>query len=120
MMAENPSLPEYPLNRYQDEQPCTLQVMDMIQFCWNVIGEPVRKGHHNFFDHHHLDYDIKAGRVELGKKIFECQSGRTFITVHTANALWCLMLVSSSFVIAASAASITVMTSCRFSMSDGS
>ena len=47
------------------EPPPTLDVMDMIQFCWTAMGKPIQLGYHSYFQHHHLDFDIEAGRTEF-------------------------------------------------------
>ena len=62
MRADIPNLPE-PL--YNDEPPHTLYILDMIEFCWRCIGKPIRKGYHEVFDHHHLEFDIETGRDEF-------------------------------------------------------
>lgn len=62
MRADIPNLQEH-LNG--DEPPQTRNILDMIEFCWRCIGKPIRKGYHKFFNHHHLDFDIDAGRDEF-------------------------------------------------------
>lgn len=62
MRADIPNLPEYWNNK---EPPLTLNILDMIEFSWRCIGKPVRNGYHKFFSHHHLDFDIDAGRDEF-------------------------------------------------------
>lgn len=47
------------------EPPPTLDVMDMIQFCWTAIGKPIQRGYHSYLQHHHLDFDIETGRAEF-------------------------------------------------------
>ena len=39
----------------------------MIEFCWRCIGKPkpIRNGYHEHFNHHHLDFNIEAGRDEF-------------------------------------------------------
>ena len=43
----------------------TLDILDMIEFCWRCIGKPIRKDYHEFFKHHHLDFNIEAGQDEF-------------------------------------------------------
>ena len=43
----------------------TLDILDMIEFCWRCIGKPNPKSYHEFFNHHHLDFNIKAGQDEF-------------------------------------------------------
>lgn len=44
------------------EPPPTHVVLDMVEFCWRNVGHPIRKGYHNFFKHHHLEFDIEKGQ----------------------------------------------------------
>lgn len=37
-----------------EEPPQTLDILDVIQFCWQCIGKPIEVDYHNFFRHHHL------------------------------------------------------------------
>ena len=62
MRADIPNLPEH-LNG--DEPPQTLNILDMIEFCWRCIGKPIRTDYHEFFRHHHLDFETDAGRNEF-------------------------------------------------------
>ena len=50
---------------YNAEPPQTLYILDMIEFSWRCIGKPIRKGYHEHFKHHHLDFDIEAGQDEF-------------------------------------------------------
>ena len=43
----------------------TLAILDMIEFCWRGIAMPIRKGYHDYFKHHHLDFNIEEGRNEF-------------------------------------------------------
>jgi hypothetical protein len=45
--------------------PPTLQVMDILQFCWQTVGKPTQQGYHEFWKHHHLVFDVEAGRAEF-------------------------------------------------------
>lgn len=42
-----------------------VDIMDLIEFCWEKIGWPERYEFHQFFGHHHLDFDIVLGRNEF-------------------------------------------------------
>ena len=65
MRAENPNLKEPPWYYPHGERPPTLGILDMIEFCWRVIGKPVQGSYHGYFSHHHLSFDVKAGRDEF-------------------------------------------------------
>ena len=54
--------------------PPTLSVLDLIQFCYQVVAKPVRRDFHDYFGHFHLAFDVEAGKEELiarVNKIFE-------------------------------------------------
>ena len=51
------------------EPPRTLDILDMIQFCWRCIGKPIQKGYHDFFRHHHLSFNIEVGQAEFQEDI---------------------------------------------------
>lgn len=43
--------------------PPTLVALDFVEFVWRKVALPVAGRHHDFFDHHHLTFDIDAGRA---------------------------------------------------------
>ena len=45
--------------------PDTLLVLDFIQFCHRSIAKPIQGPYHSFFRHHHLTFDVDAGKREL-------------------------------------------------------
>lgn len=61
MQAHVPGLPDWPWTA-QDESPSTPSIMDMIEFCWRCIGEPIPLEYHDSGRHNHLRFDILAGR----------------------------------------------------------
>ncbi len=63
--AEIPTVIEHQWILANEEPPPTLNVMDIIEFCWRKIGKPIQRGYHEFFQHHHLDFDIETGRAEF-------------------------------------------------------
>ena len=66
MRAEIPNLQEQPwYYTHGQPPPPTLDILDMIEFCWRAIGKPLRGSYHSFFDHHHLSFDVEAGRDEF-------------------------------------------------------
>ena len=48
-----------------DIQPSTLEILDLIEFCWKSISKPIETDYHSFFRHHHLGFDEEAGRNEF-------------------------------------------------------
>ena len=65
MRADIPNLQQYPWEGPVREPPPTMDVLDMIEFCWRCIGKPVRIGYHSYFSHNHLRFDVEAGRDEF-------------------------------------------------------
>ena len=43
--------------------------MDMIEFCWNSVGKPIRLNYHSYYSHHHLRYDEYEGKVVFRESI---------------------------------------------------
>ena len=68
MRAEIPNL-QKPAWELFVEQPRTLDILDMIEFCWRCVGKPIRLGYHEFFRHSHLKFDTEIGRDEFCKEI---------------------------------------------------
>ena len=62
MRAEIPGLADWPWAE-QEETPSTLSILDMIQFCWKCIGDPIPQDYHS--NHNHLQFDVDAGRVQF-------------------------------------------------------
>lgn len=48
-----------------EEPPATSVVLDTIEFCWRNVGKPIHTSYHNYFKHHHLKFDIEAGRRDF-------------------------------------------------------
>lgn len=71
MRAEVPNLQEreWPPWYHQETMPRTLDVLDMIEFCWRCVGQPERGSYHSFFDHYHLTFDIELGQDEFREDI---------------------------------------------------
>ena len=51
------------------EQPSTLVVMDIIEFCWQHVGSPKIGYYHPFFQHNHLSFDKIEGQTEFREEI---------------------------------------------------
>ena len=47
----------------------TLDILDLIQFCWKSVGKPNNVGSHPFFQHYHFEFDKQAGRNEFRDEI---------------------------------------------------
>ncbi len=99
IQAEIPGLPEYPWKNQKPDDLSTLNILDMIKFCWKSIGKPVQKEYHDlthqyklsrlsrqesmsnvgiipppkryedFGAHHHLEFNVRDGRQEFRGEI---------------------------------------------------
>lgn len=49
--------------------PDYLSVLDVIQFCYEHVALPIQGSYHSFFQHHHLDFDVDAGRIDFRNKV---------------------------------------------------
>ena len=47
----------------------TLDILDLIEFCWKSVGKPRKIGDHPYFMHSHLVFDRDAGREQLCHEI---------------------------------------------------
>ncbi|MCA1404661.1 hypothetical protein I6F26_10335 [Ensifer sp. IC3342] len=54
---------------YGEDMPRTLDVLDMIQFCWRCVGAPIQDNFHRYFQHYHLRFDVEAGREKFREDI---------------------------------------------------
>ena len=75
MAAEIPGLPEYSeipdysWEYWTTDDLSTLNILDIVQFCWRSIGKPIKKKYHEYFNHDHLEFDEEQGRDEFRKSI---------------------------------------------------
>lgn len=62
MQAEIPDL-SWPLN--SRVAPATLSALDLVEFCYKHVAQPIQQSFHGFFGHYHLDFDQMAGREDF-------------------------------------------------------
>lgn len=43
----------------------TVVVLDLLEFCARAVAQPIQRGYHNYFGHHHLDFDRDAGLTDF-------------------------------------------------------
>ncbi len=67
--AEIPGFEERPWHGVQDEPPARLDILDLSEFCCQSVGKPIQGGYHSFLKHHHLSFDIEAGRDEFRERV---------------------------------------------------
>ncbi|EBZ0491430.1 stationary phase or STEss regulating sigma factor [Salmonella enterica subsp. enterica serovar Infantis] len=62
-----------PLNPWSREMipyvPNYLDVMDFLQFCYKHVALPINGNYHAYYSHHHINFDVDAGRSEFRQKI---------------------------------------------------
>jgi hypothetical protein len=51
----------WPLNH--DEVPCTLAILDFLEFCHRVVAKAIEGDYHSFFGHSHLSFEPEAGQL---------------------------------------------------------
>jgi hypothetical protein len=59
LVGQIPDLDGWPSER---NQPSTVTAMDVVVFGWKYVQQPNPRHHHRFPDHHHYNFDRKAGR----------------------------------------------------------
>ncbi len=64
-----PNLTEGSSVLYRSDPPPLADVMDMIEFCWNSVGEPIQGDYHDYYSHYHLRFDEYAGAAEFRESI---------------------------------------------------
>ena len=47
----------------RSERPNTITILDLIVFCWRIVGKPIQGAYHQYGHHHHLTFDREAGRA---------------------------------------------------------
>ena len=69
LQAELPRIEKSYIYRSSEGVWETMDILDTIQFCWRCIGQPIQVDYHKFFQHHHLRFDIEAGREKFCEDI---------------------------------------------------
>ena len=69
LQAEVPRIEKSYIYRSSEGVWETMDILDTIQFCWRCIGQPIQVDYHKFFQHHHLRFDIEAGREKFCEDI---------------------------------------------------
>lgn len=49
--------------------PSTLSALDLVEFCYERVAEPMEVSYHSFFGHHHLEFDVEAGRKQFRERV---------------------------------------------------
>jgi hypothetical protein len=69
LRAEIPNLAQNEMLLHENEPPPLLDLMDLIEFCWRSIGRLQQLDYHHFYKHHHISFDVDAGRREFRDEI---------------------------------------------------
>lgn len=64
--------------------PQTMVALDLIQFCYQIVTQPIQGSYHSFYRHHHLSFDEEAGKDYYRKKINTIfrRNGIAFLLEH--------------------------------------
>lgn len=73
--AEIPGLEQRPWHSIQENLPAMLDILDLVEFCWQSVGKPIQGTFHSYFEHHHLSFDIETGRDGFRERINRVVSG---------------------------------------------
>ncbi|MEA2097630.1 MAG: hypothetical protein U9P70_00940 [Patescibacteria group bacterium] len=75
LKAEVPNI-EWPLKTEEGDHwerapwaPETMVALDLIQFCYYAVANPIQGGYHSFFCHYHLSFDEESGKDSFRDKI---------------------------------------------------
>jgi hypothetical protein len=49
--------------------PDTYDILDLIEFCYEHVAEPIQDGYHKFFNHHHLKFDVGVGKQKFKERV---------------------------------------------------
>jgi hypothetical protein len=60
--SEIPAL-QWPLNA--ELVPDTLTIMDLLEFCYEHVAQPIQGDYHSYWRHYHLTFDREAGRQQF-------------------------------------------------------
>lgn len=66
LTAEIPEI-SWPLN--PDKIPPTLVVLDLLEFCYRAVAEPVQREFHKFYSHYHLEFRVDEGQKSFRREI---------------------------------------------------
>jgi hypothetical protein len=49
--------------------PSTLAILDLIEFCFRSIAQPIQRGYHSYFNHYHLSFDQDEGQLAFRQDV---------------------------------------------------
>ena len=69
MRAEIPTLPEQVLTNRFFGNLGTVEILDLIEFCWRHVGDTIKGTYHTFFEHSHLSFDRELGKFKFAEEV---------------------------------------------------
>ncbi len=69
LQAEIPSLPEDSLMTLFERLPNTAAILDLLEFCWHHIADPLQGSFHEYFGHVHLKLDRELGQNKFRQQV---------------------------------------------------
>ncbi|MUG96499.1 hypothetical protein F7734_30825 [Scytonema sp. UIC 10036] len=51
------------------DKPCTLTILELLEFCHEKIAKPIEYEYHKYFQHHHLRFEREEGQSEFRNKV---------------------------------------------------
>jgi len=64
-LALNAEVPELGGQMDEKEVPAAAVAMDVLEFCFLHVSEPVQRGYHGYFGHYHLSFNREEGRRQF-------------------------------------------------------
>ena len=72
MLSRVPNLSNYDLPPWSySAEPQTVDILDLIEFCWKNIAQPEPRSYHRSIDHYHLEFDVEEGQRKFQEAINE-------------------------------------------------
>ena len=62
-------LPEKHWENTWDGPPKTIDILDLLDFCWKHVGHPTSRSAHSYFDHYHLSFDRELGKYYFTEEV---------------------------------------------------
>ena len=77
-------LPEKHWENTWDGPAKTIDILDLLEFCWKHVGHPTSRSAHSYFDHYHLSFDRELGKyyfTEESIKSLPAMGSRISLTI---------------------------------------
>ena len=64
-------LPERLWENTGDGPPKTIDILDLLEFCWLHVGHPTNRSHHSYFEHDHLSFNRELGKFQFTQEVHQ-------------------------------------------------